>query len=93
MDIKILSLIDGAKKAEGLTVIIDVFRAMTVEAYLVKNNASKIIPVKDVDFAFEYKKTHQNTPHIFACLIEWGDEMIFKSFPVLRFCNFKTLYL
>ena len=31
MNIKILELIDGAKKAEGLTVIIDVFRAFTLE--------------------------------------------------------------
>ena len=32
--IKILHLIDGAKQAEGLTVIIDVFRAFSLECYL-----------------------------------------------------------
>lgn len=60
MEIKILNLLEGAKEAKGLTVIIDVFRAMTVEAYLLKNNASKVIPVKDVDFAFKYKESHPN---------------------------------
>ena len=32
LNVQILELIDGAKAAKGLTVIIDVFRAMTVEA-------------------------------------------------------------
>ena len=32
MNIKILQLIEGAKQATGLTVIIDVFRAFTVAA-------------------------------------------------------------
>lgn len=61
MQVKILSLIDGAKKAKGLTVIIDVFRAMTVEAYMARNNAKKIIPVSSVDFSFKYKNNHTNT--------------------------------
>lgn len=64
MDIKILNLIEGAKQAKGLTVIIDVFRAMTVEAYLAKNNAAKIIPVSSVDFSFEYRK---NNPQAILC--------------------------
>ena len=41
MDIKILQQIDGAKKASGLTVIIDVFRAFTVEAYCMAMGAEK----------------------------------------------------
>lgn len=56
MNIEILQLIDGAKKARGLAVIIDVFRAFTVEAYLMNANAEKIIPVGDIDFAYEYKQ-------------------------------------
>ena len=43
MNIKILQLIEGAKQATGLTVIIDVFRAFTVEAYLVNNGVEKLI--------------------------------------------------
>ena len=34
MEIRILELIEGAKKAEGVTVIIDVFRAFSLECYL-----------------------------------------------------------
>ena len=58
MDVQILHLIDGAKKAKGLTVIIDVFRAFTVETYLSRNNAAKIIPVGDVQTAFDYRAKH-----------------------------------
>lgn len=58
MNIEILHLIDGAKKAKGITVIIDVFRAFTVEAYIMNNNAQKIIPVGDIDFAYKYKSNH-----------------------------------
>ena len=32
MEINILQLLEGAKQAKGLTVIIDVFRAFSVEA-------------------------------------------------------------
>ena len=58
MEIQILQLLEGAKAAKGLTVIIDVFRAFTVEAYMARNNAEKIIPVKDVQTAFDYKAQH-----------------------------------
>ena len=58
MNIQILHLVEGAKQAKGLTVIIDVFRAFTVETYLMKNNAAKIIPVSGIDFAFEYREKH-----------------------------------
>ena len=58
MEINILHLVDGAKAARGLTVIIDVFRAFTVETYLMRNHAAKIIPVSGIDFAFGYKEKH-----------------------------------
>ncbi len=58
MEINILHLTEGARQAKGLTVIIDVFRAFTVEAYLARNHAAKIIPVSGVDFAFEYRQQH-----------------------------------
>lgn len=56
MNIKILHMIDGAKQATGLTVIIDVFRAFTVEAYLMNNGAEKLIPVGDKNIAYAYKE-------------------------------------
>ena len=58
MQIEILHLVEGAKQAKGLTVIIDVFRAFTVETYLMRNNASKLIPVGDVQLAWDYKAKH-----------------------------------
>ncbi len=61
MDIQILELIDGAKKATGLTVIIDVFRAMTVEAYLLHNGVEQLMPIGSIDAAYKYKKAHPET--------------------------------
>lgn len=58
MDIQILHLVEGAKQARGLTVVIDVFRAFTVETYLMRNHAEKIIPVGDVQIALDYKAQH-----------------------------------
>lgn len=56
MNIQILQLIEGAKAARGLTVIIDVFRAFSVEAYLFAQGVDKIIPVGDADFAYRLKQ-------------------------------------
>lgn len=56
MNIKILHMIEGAKDATGIAVIIDVFRAFTVEAYLMNNGAEKIIPVGDMEIAYNYKE-------------------------------------
>lgn len=55
MKIQILHMIEGAKTATGVAVIIDVFRAFTVEAYLMRNGAKKIIPVGDSQIAYDYK--------------------------------------
>lgn len=56
MEIITEHLIEGAKKAGGLTVIIDVFRAFTTSAYVMNNGAEKIIPIGDLEEAFELKK-------------------------------------
>ena len=61
MNIRILQLIDGAKAARGLTVIIDVFRAMTVEAYVIQNGAADLIPMGDIDAAYAYREAHPGT--------------------------------
>ena len=60
MNIRILHMIEGAREARGLTVVIDVFRAFSLESYLFANGAQKIIPVADLDFAYEYKSKHPN---------------------------------
>lgn len=59
MNIKILHMIEGAKEATGIAVIIDVFRAFTVEAYLMNNGAEKIIPVGDMEIAYDFKEKNQ----------------------------------
>ena len=56
MKINILHMIDGAKKATGTTVIIDVFRAFTVEAYCFSMGVEKIIPVGDAEIAYKLKE-------------------------------------
>ena len=56
MDIKVLHMVEGAKKATGTTVVIDVFRAFSVEAYCFFKGAEKIIPIGDVELAYELKE-------------------------------------
>ena len=58
MKIQILHMVEGAKAARGTAVIIDVFRAFTVEAYLMKNGAAKVIPVGDLELAYAYQNAH-----------------------------------
>lgn len=58
MQIRILHLIEGAKQAEGLTIVIDVFRAFSLACYLFHNGAKKIIPVADVQEAYRLKSQH-----------------------------------
>ena len=61
MNIRVLELIEGAKAAKGLTVIIDVFRAMTVEAYVIQNGAADLIPMGSIDEAYAYRDAHPGT--------------------------------
>lgn len=56
MNIQILQLIEGAKKAVGITVVIDVFRAFSVEAHMMSMGADKIIPVGDCELAYQLKR-------------------------------------
>lgn len=62
MNIQILELIEGAKKAKGLTVVIDVFRAFTVECYLFDKGAARIYPIGKLEEALELKK--QNPSYV-----------------------------
>ena len=58
MRIKRLSLVEGAKQASGLAVVIDVFRAFTTDAYVMGNGAERIYPVEKVEEAFTLKQQH-----------------------------------
>lgn len=56
--IKILQLLDGAKEAEGLTVIIDVFRCFTLEAFAYDRGVERLFVVDDIDKCMSLKKEH-----------------------------------
>lgn len=57
--IHIYHLIDGARQATGLTVIIDVFRAFTLEACLLDMGAAEVRPVGSVEDALHL---HEKMP-------------------------------
>ncbi len=58
MKIDILQLVEGARKARGLTVVIDVFRAFSVACYVAGNGAERILSVGAVETAFRLKAEH-----------------------------------
>ena len=58
MQINILQGISGASRARGLTVIIDVYRAFTLECYAFAGGCERIIPVGNLDKALKLKKRH-----------------------------------
>jgi 2-phosphosulfolactate phosphatase len=60
MKVKILQLLDGAKDARGLTVIIDVFRAFSTACYVYDHGAVKIIPIGEIDQAYRLKENNQD---------------------------------
>lgn len=60
-DINILHLLEGAKQAEGLTVIIDVFRAFSLECYLYDMGVKLIRPVGTLEEAFSLRNRIQNS--------------------------------
>ncbi len=58
MKIEILQLIEGARVAKGLVVIIDVFRAFSTACYAFDKGIQTIIPVGSIDKAYELKENH-----------------------------------
>ena len=55
-----IKIVNDARLATGLAVVIDVFRAFTVEPYLINNGAERLIPVGDIQTAYDYKKKDNN---------------------------------
>jgi 2-phosphosulfolactate phosphatase len=55
MKVNILQLLEGAKRAEGLTVIIDVFRAFSTACYAIDAGIQGIYPVGDLEKAYQMK--------------------------------------
>jgi 2-phosphosulfolactate phosphatase len=82
MKIEIVEFVEGAKKAEGVAVIIDVFRAFTVECYVYDAGAAQILATSEVDEAFRLKKIYSN-----SLLVGERDE---KKIPGFDFGNSPT---
>ena len=55
-NVRILQLIEGAGAATGTAVIIDAFRAFSLEAYLFAGGAKEIYPIGDVKIAYGMKE-------------------------------------
>lgn len=55
MKIETLHLIEGARWARGLTVVMDIFRAFTATCYLADQYAKEIIPGGNTEIAYKLK--------------------------------------
>lgn len=75
MNIEILEFKEGAAKARGVTVIIDVFRAFSAECYASDSGASRIVATESPEQAFELKNKYSN-----AVLAGERDEKKIKGF-------------
>ncbi|MCK3683538.1 2-phosphosulfolactate phosphatase [Maribellus sp. YY47] len=58
MKINILQLIEGARIAEGITVIIDVFRAFSTACFAIDKGIEKIYPLGEIATAYQMKSEH-----------------------------------
>ena len=56
MEIEVYHLVEGAKQADGLAVIIDVFRAFSMECYLYALGAGEVRPVGTVEETFAWRE-------------------------------------
>jgi 2-phosphosulfolactate phosphatase len=56
MKVKILQLLEGAKDARGLTVIIDVFRAFSTACYAFDCGVNRIFPIGEIGLAYQLKE-------------------------------------
>lgn len=56
MELNILQLIDGAKQARGLTVVIDVLRAFSLECCLADWGAAELRPVRTLEEAWAWRQ-------------------------------------
>ncbi|HQG57202.1 MAG TPA: 2-phosphosulfolactate phosphatase [Bacteroidales bacterium] len=61
MKIKILEFVEGAQKADGVTVVIDVFRAFSVSCYAFDAGVREIIVTDSIDEAFRLKERYKES--------------------------------
>lgn len=77
MKIEILEFVEGARKAKGLTVIIDVFRAFSTACYAFDAGAEQLIATGEVSEAFKLRDKYRN-----SILIGERDEKKIKGFDL-----------
>jgi 2-phosphosulfolactate phosphatase len=82
MNVEILEFVEGAKRARGVAVIIDVFRAFSVACYAMDAGAVRIIATAEVSEAFRLKENYKN-----SVLVGERDE---KKIPGFDFGNSPT---
>jgi 2-phosphosulfolactate phosphatase len=58
MRVTVVDHVAGAQSAQGIAVVIDVFRAFSVAAYAFSRGAATVIPIAAVDDARELKRQH-----------------------------------
>ena len=75
MKVEILEFIQGARKANGVAIIIDVFRAFSVGCYAYDSGAVRIIATAGVEEAFALKKEYKN-----SVLVGERNEKIIEGF-------------
>jgi 2-phosphosulfolactate phosphatase len=61
MKIEVLEFVEGARKARGIAVIIDVFRAFSVACYAFDAGVLSIIATGDVEEAFRLKRINRHS--------------------------------
>jgi 2-phosphosulfolactate phosphatase len=60
MKIEVLEFVEGAKKAKGITVIIDVFRAFTSACYAYDSGAARVIASETPEKAFRLSEQYHS---------------------------------
>jgi len=61
MRVEILEFVEGAKKAKGVTVIIDVFRAFSTSCYAYDSGAVRLIATGEVQKAYELRNIYKHS--------------------------------
>ncbi|MBR1757136.1 MAG: 2-phosphosulfolactate phosphatase [Lachnospiraceae bacterium] len=58
MNVQIYQCLAGAKEAHGFTVVIDVFRAFSLECFFMSQGAKTVLPVGSAELAYQLKEQH-----------------------------------
>ena len=58
MDIRLTEMLEGAKSARGTAVIIDVFRAFSLECYFFARGARRVFAAGELETAYELKRQY-----------------------------------